>query len=131
MKNKVSFYLFIAFQLFIIICHKCGTDLIKIVPGKINTSNPTNSKRKAESINSYNEIQIKVDMTHLKQQNILDNSALEFLEEIFNELVDSFKKVISIQHYSIDKDYSEEFKSYCRLKSFDENLKKGFITYDF
>ena len=130
MKNKISFYLFIAFQLLIIDCHKCGADLIKIVPGKINTSNSTNSKWKAESINSYSEIQIKVDNTHLKQQNILDNSGLEFLEEIFNELVDSFKKIISIQHYSIDNDYSEKFKSYCRLKSFDENLKKGFITND-
>ena len=93
----MSLILLIAFQIIIINCHKCGTDLLKKSPGKISTLNVTNIKRKTESLNFYKDIKIKVDMTQIKRQNIFNDEILKNLEDIFNEIVDSFSKILSVQ----------------------------------
>ena len=126
----MSLALLIAFQIIIINCHKCGTDLLKIVPGKISTLNVTNIKRKAESINLYKDLKIKVDMTQIKLQNVFDNENLKKLEDIFNEVVDSFSKILSVQHYLIIDDYSQKFKDYCAIESLEESSKTGFKDND-
>ena len=81
----MSFYLILAFQLFISNCHKCGTYLLNIVPGKINI---TNIKRKTQlTVSEYTKIKIKVDMTQIKQQNqknILSNEKLQNLKNILS-----------------------------------------------
>ena len=130
MIKKILPYLFIAFHILIISnCRKCGTDLLKKIPGRISTLNTTNIKRRAE-VELYRKIKIKVDMEQIKHQNILDVSNLKNLEEIFNELQDSFSKILSVQHYLLIDDYSEIFKEKCGIEHLEESSKKGFIEND-
>ena len=128
----MSFYLILAFQLFISNCLKCGTDLLNIVPGKIKINN---IKRKTQlTVSEYAQIKIKVDMTQIEQQNqknIMSNEKLQNLKNIFNEVVESFQKIISVQHFAyLANDYSYLIKENCGIDYFDETLKSGVLSDD-
>ena len=92
METQIMLYFFLCFNLFLIYCHKCGTDLLKITPGIIRTTNITN-KRKLYDFSS--PIKIKVDMTNLKS---LKGEKYDSLDKIFSEIINSFSSLISINY---------------------------------
>ena len=50
-------------------------------------------------------------MTHIIQQNI--NINIDYsLNELLNGIIDSFKKIVSIQHYINFDDYSQQLKNF-------------------
>ena len=127
MEIKILFYLFLSCHLFLINCHKCGTDLLKIKPGIVVIDNIENKRK----LNDFaRPIKIKVDMTNLKSAKIFDDSKINKLEEIFSEITSSFNSLISIYREVTNKDFTEEFKQYCLINNFDQNLKAPFIEYD-
>ena len=128
MKIKIILYLFIGIQLNLLYCHRCGTNLLKNNISMINITSIEKSKRKLT--NTYKPINIKVDLTYLKSQKLLDEEKLRKLENIFTETIQSLSSIISVQHYIIDDDISNIIKEQCGIPKFDSELNKGFITYD-
>ena len=128
MEKKIFFILFLSCHLFLIYCHKCGTDFLKITPGFIDTTNITD-KRKLDD-NYKRPIKIKVDMTNLKSAKIFDDNKINKLEEIFSEITGSFNSLISIFREISNKDYTEQFKQSCNIINFDQSLKNPYIDYD-
>ena len=120
METQIMFYFFLCFNLFLIYCHKCGTDLLKITPGIIRTTNITN-KRKLYDFSS--PIKIKVDMTNLKS---LKGEKYDSLDKIFSEIINSFSSLISINYRIMpqgNEDYIKQFKNNCGITNFEESLK--------
>ena len=127
METKILYYLFLSCNFLLIYCQKCGTDLLKLTPGIINT---TSIKNKRKLYDFARPINIKVDMTNLKSDNNFKGSKLQKLEEIFSEITKSFSSLISIYREVNDKDFTNEFKQYCNIVNFDQNLKNPYKTYD-
>ena len=128
MKIKIILYLFICFHLNLLYCHRCGTNLLKNNFSMINITSIEKNKRQLTDI--YRPISIKVDMTYLKSQHLLDEEKLSKLETIFEETVQSLSSIISTQHYMIEDDISNLIKNECKIPSFDSKLKNGFLNYD-
>ena len=126
METKFVFYFFLSFNFFLIYCHKCGTDLLKVKPGIIRTTNITD-KRKLYDFSR--PINIRVDMTNLKS---FQSEKYDSLEKIFSEITKAFSSLISI--YRVipqgNEDYSQIFKNNCGITNFDQSLKNPYRDYD-
>ena len=128
MERKILFYFSLSYCLFLIYCHKCGTDFLKLTPGFIDTTNIIDKRK----LDDYTRpINIIVDMTNLKSAKNFDDSKINKLEEIFSEITNSFSSLISIYREISDKDYTEKFKQSCGITNFDQNLKDPYIKYVF
>ncbi len=128
MKKEIMIYLYISLNLFVISCHKCGADLLKITPYKTKIDE---NKLKRKLDNSYlKPIKIVIDYKYLNEQNVLDTQKMKRLENIFNEVINSFQSIISVQHYAITEDYSSYFINICGIPSFEESSKTVFQKND-
>ena len=128
MKKEIMIYLYISLNLFVISCHKCGADLLKITPYKTKIDE---NKLKRKLDNSYlKPIKIVIDYKYINEQNVLDTQKMKRLENIFNEVINSFQSIISVQHYAITEDYSSYFKNNCGIPSFEESSKTVFQNND-
>ena len=127
MERKILFYLFLSYHLFLIFCHKCGTDFLKLTPGFIDTTNIIDKRK----LDDYTRpINIIVDITNLKSAKNFDDSKKSKLEEIFSEITDSFSSLISIYREISNDDYTEKFKQNCDITHFDQNLTSPYMKYD-
>ena len=126
MKNiALFFFIGIILQLN---CHPCGTDLINIKPHKIKISEDEKQKRRLNDF--WKPIKIKVDMKQIKAQNILDDSTIENLEEIFNEVTDTFSSILSVIRYVVTDGISENINKYCGITEMEDETKIGFVNSD-
>ena len=128
MKITIILYLIIFFQFNLLYCHRCGTNLLKNNISMIKITSIEKNKRQLTDI--YRPINIKVDMTYLKSQHLLDEEKISKLETIFAETLQSMSSIISVQHYIINDDVSNSIKELCGIPTFDPELNTGFIQYD-
>ena len=127
-KGFLIYFLYISLNLFLIYCHKCGTDSLKITPSKIKI-NENELKRKLD--NSYlRPIKIVLDYTYIKEKNKLDSQIMERLENIFSDVINSFKSIISVQPIARNNDFSDIFNNDCGIPLFDESSKSIFMEND-
>ena len=127
-KGFLIYFLYISLNLFSIYCHKCGTDSLKITPSKIKIEE-NELKRKLDNSN-LRPIKIVLDYTYIKEKNILDRQRIERLENIFSDVINSFKSIISVHPIAMNDDFSDYFKNNCGIPLFDESSKSIFIQND-
>ena len=106
--------LFVCIEFKFIACSSCGTNQLKITPHALDIGDIQRRKLTDE----YSPINIKVDMTYLKSQNMLNDDKITNLEEIFEEVTYYFNKILSIEKLSISINLSEHIKQYCSISKF-------------
>ena len=113
MKIKIILLFFVCFD---IVCGSCGTNQLKITPYELDIGDI--QRRKLD--NEYTPINIKVDMTYLESQNILNDEQFTNLEKIFEEVTGYFKTILSVQKISLKNlDLSKYINEVCGISKFD------------
>jgi len=115
MKIKIILLFFVCFEFKFIACSSCGTNQLKITPYVLDIGDIQRRKLAYD----YTPINIKVDMTYLKSQNILNDEKLKNLEEIFEEVTGYFKAILSVQKIIIEEDLSQYINERCGISKFD------------
>ena len=116
MEIKIILLFFICFEFKFIACSSCGTNQLKITPYVLDIGDI--QRRKLD--NEFTPINIKVDMTYLKSQNILNNEQFTNLKEIFREVTEYFKAILSVQKLSLSSlDLSKYINEQCGISKFD------------
>ena len=129
MKN-IIFILFIGIQFFQINSQRCGTDLIKKSPKILDISHIEEENKKRKLVDLLVPLKIKVDMEYLKAQKLTDDTTNEKLEGIFNEITQTFSKLLSNYRVALPDDYSNAIKNSCGIDKMEEETKRGFLKYD-
>ena len=116
MEIKIILLFFVCFEFKFIVCSSCGTNQLKITPSYIDIGDIQRRKLSYE----YSPINIKVDMTYLKSQNILNDEQFKNLEETIEEVTGYFKKILSVQKINfINSDFPQYIKNNCGIPNFD------------
>ena len=116
MELKIILLFFICLEFKFIVCSSCGTNQLKITPTIIDIEDIQRRKLSYE----YTPINIKVDMTYLKSQNILNDEKFKNLEEIFEEVTNYFETLLSVQKINLKNvDFSQKIKDGCGVSKFD------------
>ena len=115
MKIKIFLLFFVCFEFNFIACGSCGTNQLKLTPSIIDIGDIQRRKLTYD----FSPIKIRVDMTYLKSQNILNDEKLKNLEEIFEEVTGYFKAILSVQKIIIEEDLSQYINERCGISKFD------------
>ena len=128
MSKKIMMVILIIFTKFFssTICFKCGTDLIKREPVLMNNLKPNNKRRLA---NEYTPIKIKYDYSQLIEQDYLSGNDLNDLINLFSEVGESFRSLLSIVHEDILVD-TDDLKNHCEIDTYSSDIYKSLITHD-
>ena len=128
MKETIIFLFLIFFIFDPVYCHKCGTDLIRKKPSFVKINSVQKDKRKLSS--TYTPIKIKVDLTYIKSQKLMDEAKLKNLENLFSYVTETFSSIISIEHKIIKDDVSDYIKKECEVPILGEGIENWYQTYD-
>jgi hypothetical protein len=117
MEIKIILLFFLCFEFKFIVCSRCGTNQLKITPSYLDIGDI--QRRKLD--NDYYPINIKVDMTYLKSQNILNDEQFKNLEETIEEVTGYFKTILSVQknYFQDNKDLPQLINNNCEIPKFD------------
>ena len=116
MKIKIILLFFVCFEFKFFACSSCGTNQLKITPYVLDIGDIQRRKLAYE----YTPIDIKVDMTYLESQNILNDEQFTNLEKIFEEVTGYFKTILSVQKISLKNlDLSKYINEVCGISKFD------------
>jgi len=112
MELKIILLFFICLEFKFIVCSSFGTNQLKITPTIIDIEDIQRRKLSYE----YTPINIKVDMTYLKSQNILNDEKFKNLEEIFEEVTNYFETLLSVQKINLKNvDFSQKINLFIFL----------------
>jgi len=116
MKIKIFLLFFVCFEFNFIACGSCGTNQLKLTPSIIDIGDIQRRKLTYD----FSPIKIRVDMTYLKSQNILNDEKFKNLEEIINEVTGYFETILSVQKINLnDLDLSQHIKNGCGISKFE------------
>ena len=116
MKIKIILLFFVCFEFKFFACSSCGTNQLKITPYVLDIGDIQRRKLAYE----YTPIDIKVDMTYLESQNILNDEQFTNLEKIFEEVTGYFKTILSVQKINLNNlDLSIYINERCGISKFD------------
>ena len=129
MKETIIFLFLIFFIFDPVYCHKCGTDLIPKKRSLFKINSVQKDKRKLST--EYTPIKIKVDLTYLKSQKLIDETKLNKLEKIFSSVTEAFSSIISIEHRIIkDNSILNAIMNECGVPKLGEGKENWYQTYD-
>jgi len=113
MKIKIILLFFVYFEFKSIACNSCGANQLKITPYVLDSQDI--QRRKLEY--GYHSINIKVDMSYLKSQDI-DDDQVKILEDIFKEVTEYFKMILSVEDRS-NPNIESYINERCGISTFD------------
>ena len=126
---KNIFLTFTFFQFISNFKFKCGTDSIKKKPHFLEDTNNKGENNKRNLQVEYTPIKIYVDYTTLYNQNLFSSSEIRSLENIFEEVIQYFSSLLSVQHTRfIIQEYM--IPSFCDIIFFSRDLLNIIEDYD-